>query len=390
MPAPLEGITVLDFTRYQNGPHATVMLSDMGARVIKVEQPNEGDPGRWLGRQPDGFCGYFEALDRGKESITLDLRNEQAKEIVFQLVERVDVVTENFRRGVMDRLGIGYEALRERNPQIIYAMNSGFGPQGPLANLPSFDIVAQGISGAMAGMAGEDGVPTQLPWGLADQVGSMVFAYGIVTGIAARELHGVGQRIDVSQMGAMATLQTLSIVRYLHTGEQGARFRNPLFTAYEASDGRWLTIGVLTPKWWGGLCTALDRTDLITDERFAEPFARFEHRDELSSQFVSIFRTRPRDEWLRALEEHDVPCGPVYDYEELSAEQQFWDNDYLVELDHPLFEGHRTVGIPVAFSETQPRVQGPAPELGADNAAVLSELGYDADAIADLAANGVI
>ena len=128
--------------------------------------PNEGDPGRWLGRQPDGFCGYFEALDRGKESITLDLRNEQAKEIVFQLVERVDVVTENFRPGVMDRLGVGYEALRERNPQIIYATNSGFGPQGPLANLPSFDIVAQGISGAMAGMAGEDGVPTQLPWGL--------------------------------------------------------------------------------------------------------------------------------------------------------------------------------------------------------------------------------
>ncbi len=390
MPAPLEGITVLDFTRYQNGPHATVMLSDMGARVIKVERPTEGDPGRWLGRQEDGFCGYFESLDRGKESITLDLSRDEAKEIVFQLAERVDVVTENFRTGVMDRLGLGYEALRERNPRIIYAMNSGFGPVGAMAGLPSFDIVAQGISGAMVGMADAEGVPVQIPWGLADQVGSMVFAYGIVTGIAARELHGVGQRIDVSQMGAMATLQTLSIVRYLHTGQQGTRFKNPIFTAYQASDGLWLTIGVLTPQWWDSLCTALDRVDLTTDERFAEPFARLENRDALVDELASTIRTRPRDEWLRALEEQDVPSGPVHDYAAVATEPQFWDNDYLVEIDHPLFEGHRTVGVPVAFSETKPGVQGPAPELGDANANVLGELGYDADAIADLAAAGVI
>lgn len=390
MPAPLEGITVLDFTRYQNGPHATVMLSDMGARVIKVERPNEGDPGRWLGRQPDGFCGYFETLDRGKESITLDLSRDEAKTIVKQLAERVDVVTENFRPGVMDRLGLGYEALREHNSRLIYAMNSGFGPVGPLAELPSFDVVAQGISGAMAAMADDNGVPIQIPWGLADQVGSMIFAYGIVTAIAARELHGVGQRIDVSQMGAMATLQALSIVRFLHTGDQTSRFRNPVFTTYEASDGRWLTIGVLTPQWWGGLCTALERLDLTTDERFAEPFARMQNRDALIEELATTFRTRPRDEWLRALEAQDVPCGPVYDYAEVAGEQQFWDNDYLVQIEHPLFEGHRTVGVPVAFSETKPGVQGPAPELGDANAKVLGELGYDADAIADLAASGVI
>jgi crotonobetainyl-CoA:carnitine CoA-transferase CaiB-like acyl-CoA transferase len=390
MPAPLEGITVLDFTRYQNGPHATVMLSDMGARVIKVERPHEGDPGRWLGRQEDGFCGYFEALDRGKESITIDLSTDQGKEIVYRLAARVDVVTENFRTGVMDRLGLGYEMLRERNPRIIYAMNSGFGPEGPMAALPSFDIVAQGVSGAMATMADADGRPIQIPWGLADQVGSMVFAYGIVTGIAARELHGVGQRIDVSQMGAMATLQTLSIVRYLHTGEQAARFNNPVFTAYEGSDGLWLTIGVLTPQWWEPLCTALDRLDLTTDDRFAEPFARLEHREELRAELASTFRTRQRDEWLVLLAAQDVPSGPVHDYAAVASEPQFWDNDYLVEIDHPLFERHRTVGIPVAFSETPARVQGPAPELGNATASILGELGYDTDAIADLAAAEVI
>ena len=300
------------------------------------------------------------------------------------------MVTENFRPGVMDRLGIGYEALRERNPRIIYAMNSGFGPVGPMAGLPCFDIVAQGISGAMVGMADPDGVPVQIPWGLADQVGSMVFAYGIVTGIAARELHGIGQRIDVSQMGAMATLQTLSIVRNLHTAQQAARFKNPIFTTYQASDGLWLTIGVLTPQWWDSLCTALDRVDLTTDERFAEPFARFENRDALVDELASTIRSKPRDEWLRAFEEHDVPSGPVHDYAAVVTEQQFWENDYLVEIDHPLFEGHRTVGAPVAFSETKPGLQGPAPDLGDANATVLGELGYDADAIADLAAAGVI
>ena len=179
-------------------------------------------------------------------------------------------------------------------------------------------------------------------------------------------------------------------MRYLHTGEQAARFNNPVFTAYEGSDGLWLTIGVLTPQWWEPLCTALDRLDLATDDRFAEPFARFDHREELRAELASTFRTRQRDEWLALLAAQDVPSGPVHDYAAVASEPQFWDNDYLVEIDHPLFERHRTVGIPVAFSETPARVQGPAPELGNATASILGELGYDTDAIADLAAAEVI
>jgi CoA:oxalate CoA-transferase len=391
MPAPLEGIKVVDFTRFQNGPHATVMLSDMGAEVLKIERPGEGDPGRALGRRPDGFCSYFEALDRGKKSMTLDLGTPEAKEIVCRLVAEADVVTENFRPGVMDALGLGYEDLRPVNPRLIYATNSGFGPRGPWTSRGSFDIVSQGISGAMIAQGGGPGSePAHIGWGLADQVGSMVFAYGIVTALLARERHGVGQKVDVSQMGAMATLQALSLVAYLHTGAQPGRRVNPTFTYYRDSDGEWLTIGVLTPKHWPLLCTAVGREDLVTDPRSAEPFARFENADWLRAELASAFATRPRSEWLDSLMACDVPCGPVYDYAGVVAEPQFWENGYLVELDHPNFPGHRSVGVPIQLSETPATVQGPAPELGQHTEQTLLALGYDWEQITGLRDRGIV
>jgi crotonobetainyl-CoA:carnitine CoA-transferase CaiB-like acyl-CoA transferase len=394
MPAPLEGIKILDFTRFQNGPHATVMLSDMGADVLKVERPGEGDPGRALGRQPDGFCGYFEALDRGKRSMTLDLGTEQGREIVFKLVEGSDVVTENFRPGVMDGLGIGYEHLGKVNPRLIYATNSGFGPKGPWSERGSFDIVAQGMSGSMISQGGGPGSePVHIGWGLADQVGSMVFAYGIMTALLARERHGVGQKIDVSQLGAMMTLQALGLTGFLHTGTQlvrTGRAISPTFTYYQASDGEWLTIGVLTPKHWPLLCHALERDDLLTDVRSAEPFARAENREWLMEELAGAIGKRPRQHWLDALVANDVPCGPVYDYAGVTADSQFWDNGYLVELDHPHFEGHRVVGIPVQLSETPGGVQGPAPELGQHTEQVLLDLGYEWPEIEALRDGGVI
>ena len=392
MPTPLEGIQVLDFTRFQNGPHATVMLSDMGADVLKVERPGEGDPGRALGRRPDGFCSYFEALDRGKKSLTLDLGSPQGVQIVHRLAAEADIVTENFRPGVMDSLGLGYEQLRPLNARLIYATNNGFGSKGPWTERGSFDIVSQGISGAMIAQAGGPGSePAHIGWGLADQVGSLVFAYGIMTALVARERLGVGQRVDVSQLGAMATLQALSLVAYLHSGQQEPRRApSPTFTYYEDADGEWLTIGVLTPKHWPPLCAALGRDDLISDERTADPFARVEHAEWLREQLKAAFRTRPRAHWLEALAAGDVPCGPVYDYASVAAEPQFWENGYLIELDHPNFPGHRTVGVPVQLSETPAQVQGPAPELGQHTEETLLALGYDWDAISRLRGDGVI
>ena len=394
MKGPLEGIKVLDFTRYQNGPHATVMLSDMGADVLKVETPAGGDLGRALGLGKDGFCSYFEALNRGKKSITLDLRREESREVVHRLVGAYDVLTENFRPGFLDSVGLGYDELSKVNPKLIYATNSGFGPKGPWAKRGSFDVVSQGMSGAMVSMGGGPGTePRNAPWGLADQVGSMVFAFGITNAIVARERFGVGQKVDVSQLGAMLTLQALGLQAFLHNGRQGvqpyARSGNPPFSWYQGSDGKWLTVGVLDPKNWPKLCHALDRPDLAADARSANAFARAENREWVFAELEKAFAQFPRDEAMRRLVAADVPTGPVYEYAEVAADEQMWVNGYLAEIAHPHFEGHRVVGIPVELSATPGAVQGPAPELGQHTEEVLLELGYTWDDIERLREAGV-
>ena len=382
MPAPLEGIRVVDFTRYQNGPHATAMLADMGADVLKVEMPGNGDPGRQLGVAQDGFCTYFEALNRGKRSMTLDLRAEGAIEVVHKLIEDADVLAENFRPGYLDSIGLGYDDLKEVNSQLIYATNSGFGPEGEWARRGSFDVVAQGMSGAMVALGGGPGErPITAPWGLADQTGSLLFAYGIVTALFARAQHGVGQKIDVSQLGAMLTMQALSLQAYLHSGFQPVlkpgRSFSATFSWYQASDGEWLTLGILDPKSWAGLCVALERPDLFEDSRSADPFSRRDNEEWLRSELEAAFMTRPRDEWISRLIEQRIPCGPVYDYQQVAEDNHFWLNGYLQQVPHPHFDEHKVVGIPVSFSETKTEVRGSAPELGQDTELELLNLGFD-------------
>ncbi len=382
MAAPLDGVKVVDFTRYQNGPHATAMLADMGAEVLKVEMPGNGDPGRQLGVGADGFCSYFEALNRGKRSMTLDLRAEGALEIVRKLVAEADVLAENFRPGYLDSIGLGYEDLRGANPRLIYATNSGFGPEGEWARRGSFDVVAQGMSGAMVALGGGPGErPITAPWGLADQTGSIMFAYGIVTALLARERYGVGQKIDVSQLGAMLTLQALSIQAYLHSKTQpvlkpGKSF-SATFSWYQCGDGEWLTVGVLDPKFWPVLCGVLEREDLVEDSRSADPFQRRDNEEWLRGELAEAFSARSRDEWIERLAAGKVPCGPVYDYAQVAEDEHFWLNGYLQEAPHQHFEAHHVVGIPVSFSETGTRVESAAPELGQNTEEVLLGLGYD-------------
>lgn len=394
MKGPLDGIKVLDFTRYQNGPHATVMLSDMGADILKVETPAGGDLGRALGVGKDGFCSYFEALNRGKKSITLDLRHETARDVVLRLVQVYDVLTENFRPGFLDSVGLGYDVLSAANPRLIYATNSGFGPRGQWRERGSFDVVSQGMSGAMVSMGGGPGMePRNGPWGLADQVGSMVFAFGITNAIVARERFGVGQKVDVSQLGAMLTLQALGLQAFLHNGRQGvlpyARAGNPPFSWYEGSDGKWVTVGVLDPKNWPKLCAALERPDLATDPRSADAFARSDNREWVFAELEKAFAKFPRDEAMRRLMDADVPTGPVYDYAEVAADEQMWVNGYLAEIEHPNFPEHRVVGVPVELSATPGGIQGPAPELGQHTEEVLLELGYSWEEIEAMREAGV-
>ncbi len=394
MPAPLDGIRVVDFTRYQNGPHATAMLADMGADVLKVEMPGNGDPGRQLGMGPDGYCTYFEALNRGKRSMTLDLRADGAMEIVHKLVEQADVLTENFRPGYLDSIGLGYDAMRQVNPKLIYASNSGFGTIGEWATRGSFDVVAQGMSGAMIAIAGGPGErPQTAPWGLADQTGSIMFAYGIMTALFVRERTGIGQKIDVSQLGAMLTLQALNLQQYLHNNVQptikpGKGF-SATFSWYQCADDEWLTMGLLDPKSWPGLCDALERPDLLDDPRSADPFVRRENEAWLREELENQFRLRSREEWLSRMIANRIPCGPVYDYEQVANDEHFWKNGYLQTAEHPFVENNRVVGIPVSFSETPTQVKKAAPELGQDTELELLNLGYEWEDIERLHDTGV-
>jgi crotonobetainyl-CoA:carnitine CoA-transferase CaiB-like acyl-CoA transferase len=393
MARPLDGVRILDFTRYQQGPYATVLLSDLGADVIKVEEPTNGDLGRALGRQPDGWCAYFEAHNRNKRSITVDLRKPEGREIVLKLVREVDVVTDNFRPGVMKRLGLDYDALSQVNARIITGSACGFGPKGPMANDPSFDIIGQGMGGVMSNQGGgPDEEPIPLMSGAADQIGAMVFALGITAAIVARDRQGVGQHVDVSLLGSQVALQALQLTGYMRGEKQHptpAR-GNPVFTYFPCRDGKYLTIGILDPKWWPALCHVLEREDLLTNERFVTPRDRQLNRLALLDELDASFKKRERAYWIPALKKADVPCGPVHDYAGVASEPQVIENQYITSLEHPSLGPVRVVNSPIRMSKMDVGAQHTAPELGEHTEAILLDIGYSWEDIEKLKDGGVI
>jgi crotonobetainyl-CoA:carnitine CoA-transferase CaiB-like acyl-CoA transferase len=397
MPGPFDGVRVLDFTRFQQGPFATALLADLGAEVIKVEPPIDGEWGRQTERdETTGFSAYFEAYNRGKRSITLDIRKPGAQEVVRRLVKDIDVVVENFRPAFMARVGLDYESLRAINPRIIYAQASAFGSKGPMAALGGFDHIAQAVSGLMVEQAGgpdHDPIPA-LP-GAADQISASFFAYGIAAALFARERTGMGQKVEVSLLGSMMAFQGRQVTRYFVTGKQGrARWhRSPLYSHYRATDG-WVAIAAQRPESWAPLCRALGQEALIEDERFAGPWERHRNADELETMLEGIFAQRSVDEWLTRLIAEDVPCGRVNDYSALKDDAQLAEqlaaNSYLVDVEHSGQGRIRTNGSPVTLSETPPGPIRPAVELGQDTEAILLEAGYDWPAIERLKDAGAI
>ena len=389
---PLAGVRVLDLTRYQQGPYATSLLADLGAEVVKVEQRPDGEFGRQTEQDETGFSPYFETYNRGKRSLTLDLKRPEAHAIVLRLLERCDVLVENFRPGVMDRLGLGYETLHLQYPRLVYASASAFGSRGPDAERPGFDHIAQAISGYMieqAGGPGNEPVPG-LP-GLADQVSAMLFAFGIASALVARGSTGEGQHVEVSLLGAMVALQGRQITRFLKTGKQGRKHwrRSAVYTHYRAADG-WVAIAAQDPKRWPPLCRALGRPDLIDDPRFRGPWERHAHDGDLVALLEEIFVERSVAECLARLRAEDVPCGPMSDYRDFVANPQLEANGYLATVDHPNLGALRTAGLPLQFSGTPPPPVRPAPELGQDSEALLLDLGYDWPAIEALRRDGAI
>jgi crotonobetainyl-CoA:carnitine CoA-transferase CaiB-like acyl-CoA transferase len=402
MPLPLEGIRVIDWTIWQQGPVGSMMLADLGAEVIKIEDRVTGDPGRGImalggmdvTARPNA---YFEGNNRNKKSITLDLKKPEAIEVVRRLVRVSDVFVQNFRKGVAERLGLGYEALRALNPKLIYAVASGYGPNGPESGDPSFDMLGQARSGIMFA-TGEPGMPPMpVAGGPADQMGAVMLAYGILVALVARERLGIGQRVDASHLGSMTWLQGLSVSARLmmgHAHPRMARQRagNPLWNHYRCQDGKWLAVGMIqADRYWGDFTKAIGRPELASDPRFADMASRSKNCEACIAILDEVFAARPRAEWLDILRRGgDFIFTVVNTVDELPDDPQVLANQYIVDFDHPKFGPGQVVGVPVGLSETPGSVRAPAPEFGQHTEEVLTELlGYSWEEVGELRAKQV-
>ena len=404
MATPLEGIRVVDWTIWQQGPVCSAMLGDLGAEVIKIEARDGGDPGRGLLRaqgidlsdRPDF---YFEANNRNKKSLTVDLRKPEGQQLVRELVSKSDVFVQNYRKGVADRLGLGYAELSERNPRLIYASATGYGPEGPDSGEPSFDHLGLARSGIMLAAGEPDMPPLGIAGGIADQMGAIMLAYGVLAAVVARERHGVGQRVDASHLGSMAMLQGLSLSMKLMLGvamprQARERAANPLWNHYRCGDDKWLALAMLQPdRYWDDICRALGRSDLSEDPRFADNAGRARNAAEAIAAFDAVFATRPRAEWIAHLRQSqgDFIFTIVNSVNDLPDDPQVRANGYVVDFDHPQHGNTSVVGLPVRLSETPGSIRMPAPELGQHTEEVLLEvLGWDWERISDLRAKEII
>ena len=391
-PSAFHGVRILDFTINQQGPFSTLLLADMGAEVIKVEPPG-GETGRANGLGPDGFSSYFEGHNRGKKSITLDLKKPDAIEIVRRLLPSIDVVVENFRPGVMERLCLGYEDLRQLKPDIIVASASAWGRTGAWAKRGGYDHVAQALSGVMYEQgSGPGGEPQALIGGFADQVGAMLLAFGIASALFVRQRDGIGQHIDGSLIGGMVARQSKQIVEFLRTGKQSGfqRRRAATYTNYECADGGHVAIAANSQEFWERMVEALGDESLKADPRFSDPWGRAKHKDELVAELERVFHSRPLADWLGPLEKADVPFAPVLDYAGMSEHAQYWENGYLVEIETPHLGTMRVPGPPIHMSATPPRIQGAGPILGFHTEEILLEAGYSWPEIEKLKESGAI
>jgi crotonobetainyl-CoA:carnitine CoA-transferase CaiB-like acyl-CoA transferase len=392
---PLEGIRVIDLTRFLAGPFCTMELGDFGADVVKVE-PLEGDHSRYQSLRADlmGNSYFFVAANRSKRSITVDVRTEAGQEIIRRLAGRADIFIENFRPGVMDRLGLGARALQAENPRLIYCAISGFGQTGPYSQRPGFDQVAQGMSGFMSITGQEPTGPTRAGIALADLVCGMMACRGILYALLARERTGRGQEVHVALVDAMVALLTWSAGIYFETGTPPgvAGNHHPLaapFGVYQAQDGPF-NLATGNEVMWRRLCEALGRSDLLADPRFTTNYERVAHRGELSEILTAIFQTRTSAEWVAFLNDRGVACGPIYNLAEVFRDPQILHQEMLVEMPHPVHRTVKLIGIPIKLSETPGKTHRRPPLLGEHTDEVLREAGYSPEEIARLRAAGAI
>jgi crotonobetainyl-CoA:carnitine CoA-transferase CaiB-like acyl-CoA transferase len=386
---PLSGVTVVDLTRVLSGPYCTMQLADMGARVIKIEQPGKGDDTRgWGPPFVEGESSYFLSINRNKESLTLDLKHPGARDVLDKLFDRADVLVENFRPGTMERLGLGYEAVAARWPRLVYCSISGFGQTGPRSAEAGYDAVMQAEGGLMSITGAGDGPPFRLGVAISDIVTGMFAAQGIALALLARERTDRGQRVDIGMLDATAALLTYQASIYFSTGQAPPRMgnRHPTIVPYEtfpASDGEFV-VAVGNDGQWRRFCEVIDAGELAADERFATNRARVANYHGLRPRLVEKLRARSRGEWVRAMKEAGVPCGAVRDVGEVLGDPQLRSRGMVQEVEHAVAGAIRVLGVPIKLSATPGSVRTAPPSLGQHTEAILLELGFSLTQIARL------
>lgn len=393
---PLQGLTVIELAHIMAGPVCGRMLADMGADVIKVERVPEGDAAR--GFAPpliEGESAAFMMMNRNKRGIAVNLKAEAGKDIVKRLLKDADIVIENYRKGTMERLGLGYEKLRDMNPGLIYCEISGFGRTGPYADLGGFDLVAQGYSGLMS-ITGEgaDRPPVKCGPPVTDITAGVLATMGVLAAYVERLKTGRGQRVDTSLFEAGITQTFWQSAIALATGVSpepmgSAHPLNAPYEAFETADG-WITIGASNEATWQRLPPVLGLAELLDDERFLKNIDRMRNREALNGALAPAFKQRETAEWLTLLEDSGVPAGPVLSIGDMLAHPQARARAMVVEAEHPSLGPIETIGFPVKFSATPAEIGRGAPRLGEDTVEVLGELGYSAAEVEQLVQEDVV
>ncbi len=393
---PLEDIKILDLTRVLAGPFCTMILSDLGAEVVKVEVPRTGDDARTFGPFKNCQSLYFVSINREKKSISINLKTEKGKQLLKDLVKKFDIIIENFRPGTMEKLGLGYEVLKEINPKIIYAASSGFGHSGPDSTKAAYDILAQARGGIMSITGWPETPPTRVGMSLGDISASLYTAIGILAALHQRKTTGIGQKVDIAMLDCQVSMLENAITRYQvdNKSPEPLGNRHPTITpfqAFKASD-HYFVVAVGNDILWKKFCDAIGTPGLITHELFSTNKLRTQHLHELIPILDKIFITKTSHEWLAIIDNAGVPCGPINSVEEIMQDPQIQARNMIVEVQDQRAGTIKISGNPIKMSSIEEsKTRKPAPEIGEHNQEILSEyLGLSSDEIDQLNSEGVI